>query len=334
MQFRIHNDGIIYNYRYYNYKIIKKIYHTFQLCQFKYLISRTYMFYQNNNLKIVLEIMLWYSVRRACRSVPLGFSDSSQLPPWSTGIGVSVYVMHLPWIAAYNFRAAICAATRSSSACECISGAIFSAFPREDEEKKRAVFPSVSSAAIVRYSAPRTSRNYISRATRWEGTPSSKLHHSHGCHLLKFKTPAPLYVKRMLRFRIESRCNFERKISRREITPARVFASSTLCNFELQRNYYSREKYRENIEKIYRIAMFRNNDAYNDVIWYTFNSLIKSSMISFFIHHHRTKYKILTDSFFFFFFYNWIVKNCIIDVLYSKVPACNLFPLLFPLYIF
>lgn len=95
------------------------------------------MIYQNDNLKIVMEIILSYSVRRACRSVPLGFSDSSQLPPWSTGIGVSVYVMHLPWIAAYNFRAAICAATRSSSACECISSAIFSAFPREDEEKRR-----------------------------------------------------------------------------------------------------------------------------------------------------------------------------------------------------
>lgn len=68
---------------------------------------------------------------------------------------------------------------------------------------------------------PRTSRNYISRERRGDGMPFPFLtpflpsfHHSHGCHLLKFKTP-PL-VKRMPRFRIESRCNFERKISRRD----------------------------------------------------------------------------------------------------------------------
>lgn len=175
--------------------------------------------------------ILSYSVRQAC---PIGSTGIFRFlaVPMIHDIGVSVYVMHLPWIAAYNFRAAICAAARSSSACECISGAIFSALPREqedddddeEEEETRASFRAFHPQRLcgIQHLAP---REITSRERHDGGTEAPEFHHSRGCHLLKFKTPP--FVKRMPRFRIESRCNFERKISRRQITPAREFASST-----------------------------------------------------------------------------------------------------------
>jgi len=107
--------------------------------------------FESIKLKSAIEIPshFWCGIS-VCREISrsfLFFFPSS--PSLILDIGVSVYVMHLPWIAVYNFRAAICAATRSSSACECISGAIFSCAPADEA----GVFPSVSSAAIVRNSA-------------------------------------------------------------------------------------------------------------------------------------------------------------------------------------
>lgn len=115
---------------------------------------------------------------RMFRSASSDFSDFVVAPAVILGIGVSVYVMHLPWIAVYNFRAAICAATRSSSACECISGAIFSTLLERgdggEREGGRGHLPSVSSVAIVRNSAARLTTEKLhlecdSTRGRWKG---------------------------------------------------------------------------------------------------------------------------------------------------------------------
>lgn len=126
-------------------------------------------------------------------SLPPSLSLPSSLPLLSLipNIGVSVYVIHLPWIAVYNFRAAICAATRSSSACECISGTIFLGAPAEGGS----VFPF----AIVRNSAARLiPRNYILRTGSTVLLFPIELHHS--LWLLLIEIQDIPFVKRMPRF--------------------------------------------------------------------------------------------------------------------------------------
>jgi len=120
-----------------------------------------------------------------CSSLSLSLSLLSLIP----NIGVSVYIIHLPWIAVYNFRAAICAAIRSSSACECISGTIFLGAPVEGS----GVFPSVSSVRdCAKFSyAPYTEKLHLENGLLLF---SIELHHS--LWLLLIEIQDTLFVKR------------------------------------------------------------------------------------------------------------------------------------------
>jgi len=123
-------------------------------------------------------------------SLSLSFSLSLSLSLLSLipNIGVSVYIIHLPWIAVYNFRAAICAAIRSSSACECISGTIFLGAPVEGS----GIFPSVSSVRdCAKFSyAPYTEKLHLENGLLLF---SIELHHSLWLLLIEIHS---LFVKR------------------------------------------------------------------------------------------------------------------------------------------
>lgn len=113
--------------------------------------------------------------------------------------------MHLPWIAVRNFRAAICAATRSSSAYECISGAIFSRASAKEAASFRAFHPPRLCGIQLR---ALHLRNYILRT----GPSPLQLHHSLWLSLIEIQD-TPLTWNVCHDSRIESRCNFQRKIS-------------------------------------------------------------------------------------------------------------------------
>lgn len=168
-------------------------------------------------------------------------------------IGVSVYVMHLPWIAAYNFRAGqyvrrhgrVLHANAFQARFSRRSPSRAGGWRRRGEERVAAGRGGGGrrrrrarlSERFIRSDCAEFSTSHLEKLhleSDTMGAPEApELHHSRGCHLLKFTTPP--FVKRMPRFRIESRCNFERKISRRQITPAHEFASSTVISLQRER---------------------------------------------------------------------------------------------------
>lgn len=133
--------------------------------------------------------------------------------------------MHLPWIRGIQLS--------SSNMCgDTVEFCMRMHFGRDFLGRARGgggVFPSVSSVAIVRNSAARlTPRNYILRTSSTGSFPSFPFRLSSiircGCHLLKFKTSLSWNV--CYDSRIESRCNFQRKIPNGGITPVCEFAFS------------------------------------------------------------------------------------------------------------